>query len=148
MRSPDALRRGGFQLWLGLAEESHSLRAYRGLAELWQMVARTAYTELRYSPARLLGALLGLAATFLLPPLLLLGLPLHGDGPAAALSAAAWLLMALAYGPTWRLYGGGPLGSLGLPLAASLYAAMTADSARRHWRGAGGQWKERAYDFG
>jgi hypothetical protein len=56
--------------------------------------------------------------------------------------------MAVAYWPTWLFYGGGLLGSLGLPVAASLYAAMTADSARRHRRGAGGQWKERAYDFG
>jgi hopene-associated glycosyltransferase HpnB len=144
----EALRRGGFQLWLGLAEESHSLRAYRGLSELWQMVARTAYTQLRHSPLLLLCTLAGLAAAFLLPPLLFLALPFHGEELAAVLGGAAWLLMALAYGPTWQLYGGGLPGSVSLPLAASFYAAMTADSARRHWRGAGGQWKERAYDFG
>lgn len=143
-----ALRRRGFQLWLGLAEASRSLRAYRGLSDLWQMVARTAYTQLRYSPVLLAGTLLGLAATFLLPPLLLLGLPFHQSGAAALLGGIAWIFMALAYLPTWRFYGGSLQGSLGLPLAASLYAAMTLDSARRHWRGSGGQWKERAYDFG
>jgi hopene-associated glycosyltransferase HpnB len=144
----ETLRRRSFFLWLGLAEESHSLRPYEGLGELWHMVARTAYTQLRYSPALLLGTLVGLVLAFLLPPLLLVALVLHGDGLAAILGTASWTLMAVAYYPTVALYGGGPLLSLTLPVAAGLYAAMTADSARRHWLGVGGVWKERAHNFG
>lgn len=144
----EVLRRGGYRLWLGLADGSHSLRVYHGLADLWEMVARTAYTQLRYSPLLLLGSLVGLAVTFLLPPLLFLTMSFHGNSVAGLFGAGAWLLMALAYRPTWQSYGGSIAGTLSLPIAAGLYAAMTISSAWRHWRGAGGQWKERAYNFG
>jgi hopene-associated glycosyltransferase HpnB len=144
----EALRRRGGLLWLGLAEESVSLRPYEGLSTLWQMVARTAYTQLRHSPRLLLGTLIGLGLTFLLPPLLVLGAPLHGDAAALALGGLSWALMAAAYRPTLRLYAAPRLYALSLPLAALLYAAMTLDSARAHWRGEGGRWKERDYNFG
>lgn len=144
----EALRRRGGLLWLGLAEDSVSLRPYEGLAALWEMVARTAYTQLRLSPLLLAGTLLGLALTFLVPPLLVLAAPLHGDGAALVLGAAVWVLMAFAYRPTLRLYASPSAHALSLPLAALLYAAMTFDSARAHWRGQGGRWKERGYNFG
>jgi hypothetical protein len=53
--------------------------------------------------------------------------------------------MAFAYGPTVRLYGQPPWSVLTLPLAALLFTLMTADSARRHWKGLGGAWKGRSY---
>jgi hypothetical protein len=53
------------------------------------------------------------------------------------------LLMAVSYAPMLRLYRLSPLRGLTLPLIAALYAAMTADSARRHLRGRGGEWKGR-----
>src|SRR5262249_61228393 len=45
--------------WLGFTTDVRSVRPYPGLAELWGMVARSAYTQLRYSPP-LLVAVLGL----------------------------------------------------------------------------------------
>jgi hypothetical protein len=45
--------------------------------------------------------------------------------------------------PMLRLYRLAPLRALTLPGIAALYAAMTADSARRHHRGRGGEWKGR-----
>ncbi len=144
----ELLRRKGFALWLGLARTSHSLRVYQSLSDVWAMVARTAYTQLGHSPVLLLGTLAGLLLTFIAPPLLALLLPFHSNFAAAGLGAAAWLLMAMAYWPTRREYGGGVPGALTLPVAAALYCAMTLDSALRHWRGKGGQWKARAYDFG
>ena len=42
-----------------------------------------------------------------------------------------------------NFYGGNAIVGGGLPLAAGLYSAMTFDSAWRHWRGVGGQWKGR-----
>jgi len=54
-------------------------------------------------------------------------------------------LMAIAYLPTLRLYSCPPLLAFGLPAIASLYTAMTLDSALRHWRGQGGAWKGRVY---
>jgi hypothetical protein len=42
-----------------------------------------------------------------------------------------------------RLYRLSPLRAPTLPAIAALYAAMTADSARRHLAGRGGEWKGR-----
>lgn len=136
-------RREGRGIWVGLTEGSRSLRPYRGLGEIWRMVARSAYTQLHRNPLLLLGTLLGMALLYLAPPALLLTWPWHGDGVAALLGLAAWLAMALAEAPTLRLYRRPPLEGLLLPLAGLLYSAMTVDSALRHWRGQGGRWKGR-----
>jgi hopene-associated glycosyltransferase HpnB len=136
-------RRQNRGLWLGLTKKSRSLRPYCGLGEIWLMVARSAYTQLVHSPLLLLGTLLGMALIYLVPPAVLLFLPWHRDPTAALLGLAAWLLMAVAIGPTQRLYGQSWLWGLTLPLAALLYSAMTFDSARRHWLGRGGTWKGR-----
>ncbi|NJL00736.1 MAG: glycosyltransferase [Spirulinaceae cyanobacterium SM2_1_0] len=139
-RSPQSGR-----IWLGLTTATHSLRPYDSLATLWDMVARTAYTQLHYSPLLLLGTILGMGLIYLVPPVGLgLGL-LLGDGRVAIASGLAWLLMAIAYAPTLRLYQRSPLWAVGLPAIASLYTLMTLDSARRHWQGRGGAWKGRVY---
>ena len=51
--------------------------------------------------------------------------------------------MSLSFVPMLRLYRLSPLRAPGLPLIALLYAAMTADSARRHYAGQGAQWRGR-----
>jgi len=126
-------------IWLGLTADVHSLRAYPTLNEIRRMVARSAYAELRYSPLRLAGAVLGLALTYVAPPLL----AVFADGTAQALGAAAWALMTLAYLPTLRFYGLSPLWSLALPAVAAIYLGYTIDSALQHWQGRGGAWKGR-----
>ncbi len=136
-------RRAGLGLFLGLTLRSHSIRPYSDLGEIWNMVARSAYTQLRYSPLLLAGTLLGMLLLYLLPPVLLVSLPLHGNRIAAALGAVTWLLMALAWLPTLRLYALPAWRGLLLPLAGLLYTAMTFDSARRHWQGRGAAWKGR-----
>ncbi len=107
------------------------------------MVARSAYTQLRHSPLLLLGTLIGLALTFLAPPLVGLSAGLHGGEAAAILGFSAWSLMALSAVPIYRLYRQPVWLAAFLPLAAAFYAAMTLESALRHWRGAGGAWKGR-----
>ena len=136
--------------WLGLSRQVVSVRPYPGLASLWQMVARSAYTQLRYSPAVLAGTLTGLLFLYALPPAGaitgLVAVLAGGDGTAAlALGAglAGWALMSLSYLPMLRLYRLSPLRAPGLPLIALLYAAMTADSARRHYTGRGAEWRGR-----
>ena len=136
--------------WLGLSRQVVSVRPYPGLASLWQMVARSAYTQLRYSPAVLAGTLTGLLFLYALPPAGaitgLVAVLAGGDGTAAlALGAglAGWALMSLSYLPMLRLYRLSPLRAPGLPLIALLYAAMTADSARRHYAGRGAEWRGR-----
>jgi hopene-associated glycosyltransferase HpnB len=136
-----AVKRSGGRLWLGLADGTRSLRVYRDLEPIWTMVARSAFTQLRYSA--LLGTVLGMALLYLVPPLALLTAAMHGDAPAALLAAAAWLLMTAAYLPTVVYYRQPALAALTLPLAALLYLGMTIDSARRHWWGSGSRWKGR-----
>ncbi|MCW5893265.1 MAG: glycosyltransferase [bacterium] len=137
-----ALKRVG-RVWLGVTTSEHSVRPYVGLGDVWHMVARSAYTQLGYSPVILAGTILGLALVYLVPPLALLAWPLHGSAVAATAGAAAWLAMAATFLPTLALYGRSPLLALALPLAGVLYAAMTFDSARRHWTGRGAVWKGR-----
>jgi hopene-associated glycosyltransferase HpnB len=137
------LKRGG-PVWVGLSADEESVRPYAGLRDIWDMVARSAYTQLRYSPLLLVGTLAGLALLYLAPPFAALAWPWHGSGFAAACGAAAWALMAWSYQPTLRLYGLPAAFGLALPLAGALYAAMTLDSARRHARGRGAAWKGRS----
>lgn len=133
------VKRGGHRIWLGLADESISTRGYGTLGEILRMISRTAYTQLGYSPLQLVGCVVGLALTFLAPPLLLLA-----GGWAALLGGFAWLLMSLLYLPMVRFYGQSPLWAPLLPATATLYLWATLLSAWRHHRGRGGQWKGRS----
>jgi hopene-associated glycosyltransferase HpnB len=145
--------------WLGFTTSVHSRRPYPGLGGLWDMVARSAYTQLRYSPVLLAGTVAGLGWLYLLPPVATLG-GLAGaaagghPGPAgwwwwcAGAGLVGWALMTLSYLPVLRLYRLSPLRAPCLPVIALLYTAMTVDSARRHRRGRGGEWKGRAVPAG
>jgi len=136
--------------WLGVTRQVISVRPYPRLASLWQMVARSAYTQLRYSPALLAGTLAGLLFLYVLPPAgAITGLAGAGTGPGpltiltAAAGLAGWAFMSLSFVPMLRLYRLSPLRAPGLPLIALLYAAMTADSARRHYASRGAEWRGR-----
>jgi hopene-associated glycosyltransferase HpnB len=132
-------------IWLGLGVDEHSIRPYPHLRDVWDMVARSAYTQLRHSPWLLGGTLVGLLLLYALPVLALLGWPFHGNPSAALLGAGAWVAMSISFLPTLALYRRTPLLAAALPLAGVLYAAMTFDSALRHRRGRGAQWKGRAF---
>jgi hopene-associated glycosyltransferase HpnB len=131
------------RIWLGLTDGTRSLRRQNRLGELWAMVARTADTQLGHSAALLVLTVLGMLGLYLVPPLAVIGWPLHGEADSAALGLGAWLCMARAYWPTLRLYRLGAHWSLTLPLAGALYTAMTLDSALQYRRGRGGRWKGR-----
>jgi hopene-associated glycosyltransferase HpnB len=124
---------------LALGHASFSIRPYPGFIDIWRMIARTAYTQLRYSPVILLGTVLGLVLTYLAPPLL----ALLAHGTAAALGALAWALMAICFVPIARIYRRPVTWGLALPGIACFYLAATVGSAWQHWRGRGGTWKNR-----
>jgi hopene-associated glycosyltransferase HpnB len=141
--------------WLGLTTSVTSRRPYPRLSGLWDMIARSAYTQLRYSPAALAGTLAGLLWLYVLPPAAALGglgwLAAGGGATAGWLAAAGlagWAIMSASYVPMLRLYRLSPWRAPGLPLVAILYAGMTADSARRYHLGRGGQWKGRTIPAG
>ena len=144
------IKRQRGRCWLGVTRQVVSVRPYPRLASLWQMVARSAYIQLRYSPVLLAATLAGLLFLYVLPPagaIAGLAAVLAGGGGAAAFTLGAglagWALMSLSYLPVLRLYRLSPLRAPGLPLIALLYAAMTADSARRHYAGRGAEWRGR-----
>jgi hopene-associated glycosyltransferase HpnB len=133
------------RIWLGLSTLTQSLRPYPDLDTIWNMVARTAFTQLNYSPFMLLGALIGMTLVYLVPPIgAILGV-LTGNWPLTAIGFTTWLLMTLAYLPTIRFYQCSLWLACCLPVIAFLYTLMTLDSALRHWQGRGGAWKGRVY---
>ena len=133
------------KIWLGLTRETHSLRPYPSLKTIWDMVARTAYTQLYYSPLLLLGTLVGMTVIYVVPPMSTIVGLLTGHWTIALTGLITWLMIAVAYLPTLLLYQCSPLLAFGLPAIAFLYTLMTFDSALRHWRGQGGAWKGRVY---
>lgn len=127
-------------VWMGTTRRSESLRAYRTFAEIRDLIARTAFTQLRYSSFLLGGTVLAMVLTYLAPVALLF----THDFSARVLGAAAWLLMTLSFAPAVRFYRVSLLWAPLLPLAALFYTYSTCVSAVRFWLGHGGQWKGRA----
>jgi hopene-associated glycosyltransferase HpnB len=133
------------KIWLGLSTSTISLRPYDSLKTIWDMVARSAYTQLNYSPVLLVGSLSGMTLVYLLPPIgIILGV-LLGNWTITLVSFTAYLLMTFAYLPIIRFYKCPAIFAFSLPIIAFLYTLMTVDSALRHWQGRGGEWKGRVY---
>ena len=135
-----AVKHSGGKIWMRLTRASRSLRAYSGFAEIRDMISRTAFTQLRYSALELLGTLLGLTITFLVPVVL----TFHRHPLVWLPALLAWCLMTASFLPTVAFYRLAPLWAPALPLSALFYAYATLLSAVRYWRGRGGQWKGRA----
>jgi len=131
------------RIWVGLSDTECSARPYSGLGEIWVMVARSAYTQLRHSAWILALTVVGMTLVFLSPPLVALTVAAHGSVWAALLALSAWLAMAWSFRPSALRYRRSPALGLVLPAAALLYLGMTLDSARRYRIGAGSQWKGR-----
>lgn len=135
-----AVKRHG-RIWLGHTTLAASVRPYESVADIWRMVARTAYVQLRFSPWVLAGTVAGLALVWLAPP----ALALFGHGTAQWLGALAWLGSMLSFLPTLRRFRLSPAWALALPGIACFYMAATLGSAWNHHRGQGVTWKRRAY---
>jgi hopene-associated glycosyltransferase HpnB len=140
-----AVQRAGGTLWLGYATRVRSIRSYPRLSDLWNVVARSAYTQLRYSPVTLAGTIAGLFIAYE-AWLVVLIVGLARDNLTLSLAGAvAWALLTVSYVPMVVYYRLSPWRALTLPLVAGLYGAMTVDSAWRHRRGVGAEWKGRTY---
>jgi len=128
-------------IWLGLTDRVRSIRSYDRLSDVRQMISRSAYAQLRHSPLLLIAVMIGMTITFLVPPLLVI----FASGWPRYLGLVAWLMMAASFLPTLRFYRISPLWAVALPGIALLYLLYTLDSAYRHWRRRGGQWKGRLH---
>lgn len=140
-----AVKGTGGHIWLGLADRVDSVRPYPRLHDLWRMVSRSAYAQLRHNPLLLLGTVAGLVLVYLVPPAAVVTGAVSGSTATAVVGGAAWAVMAGTYVPMLRYYRQplwlAPL----LPFTAFLYLLMTADSAVQHYRGRGAAWKGRTY---
>jgi hopene-associated glycosyltransferase HpnB len=137
------VKRNGGRLWLGASATTRSIRPYGGFSGIGRMISRSAFSQLRHSNILLVLSMVGMAATYLLPPaLVFVG---HRIVP-AALGGTAWLLMVFSYLPVLRLYRLNPLWALALPVAAVFYVGATFHSAWKYWMGRGGEWKGRIQD--
>lgn len=145
------IKRAGGRLWLGFTRSVRSVRRYGTLRSTWDMVARSAFTQLRRSPLLLLGTVLGMLLLYAVPPAALLGglaalaLGVPGASMLALLGAGTWLVMGLSFLPILRHHDAGDWTALLLPAAGVLYSAMTVDSSWRHATGRGGAWKGRVH---
>jgi hopene-associated glycosyltransferase HpnB len=131
-------------IYLGHSGLATSVRPYPGFPDLWQMISRTAFTQLRYSALLLALTLVGLTLVWLVPVFEVI----FGHGWRFAAGLTAFLLAAISYLPTLTRYRRNPLWSLALPLIALFYMAATLGSALNYWLGRGASWKNRAYRDG
>jgi hopene-associated glycosyltransferase HpnB len=134
----------GHRIWVGQSHAVVSARPYDGLGPIWEMVARSAFTQLRYSVWLLALCNLLIASLFLGP---LAGL-IWGDANARAFAFMAYACMTGSYWPSLRYYQQRSAWALSLPVIATLYLAMTWTSALRYWRGDRSRWKNRVYAVG
>jgi hopene-associated glycosyltransferase HpnB len=137
------VRASGGRVWLGISDlPIRSIRPYGGLSGIRAMIARSAFAQLNHSTLLLIGTLIGMLLIYIAPPLLWLS----RDALAAALGFAAWLISAILYAPTVRLYGAPLWTAFALPVIAIFYLVATVESAIQYWTGKGGQWKGRIQD--
>ncbi len=129
-------------IFLGHSALAVSIRDYPNFSDIWRMISRTAFTQLRCSAALLALTLLGLSMLWLVPVAAILS----GSGWQRAAGFAAFALAAASYFPTLARYERNRLWALLLPLIALFYMAATVGSGLDHWRGRGPRWKNRAYE--
>ena len=141
-----ALKRHRPPIWIGMTHSVRSLRAYPTLDDFWSMVARSAFTQLRYSAWWLLLATAMMIVTLLAPIAGVVAGAATGDVRLALTAGAAWLAIAATYWPVVSFYRLPPAWAATLPLAAALFLAMTWGSAFDYWRGTRARWKARDYD--
>lgn len=128
-------------IWLGLTDRVHSIRRYESFADVKQMISRSAYAQLQFSPLLLAATIAGMLLVFVAPP----ALAFFAHGIARWLGIAAWLLMMVSFQPMLRFYRLWPLWGVALPAIALFYAIYTLDSGYRHARRQGGSWKGRVH---
>ncbi len=140
-----AIKSSGGSTWIGLTRKTASIRGYETLAPLWDMVKRTAFTQLGRSYGTTLLASVAMGLLYLAPPALTFYGIRRADARLTSVATAAWVLMATLYMPTLVAYGRRKREAFLLPFAAALYVAMTLDSAFAHVCGRGGIWKGRVH---
>lgn len=138
------VKQSGGACWTGQSLDVRSTRAYERLGSIWQMVSRTAFTQLHHSVPLLLLTTAAMLLVFTVPLLALASL----QAPVWMAGGIALLAMWLSFTPCILLYGLHPGWILTLPAAAVLLLVMTWHSAWSWWRGEAAIWRGRRYSSG
>jgi len=131
----------GFRIWLGLTHAAASIRGYKNIKEIGDMIARSAFAQLHYSPCLLILCTFILLLLYVLPALMVAS----SNRVIRGLSLVSLGTMLLTYLPTLRFYRRSWAWALCLPLIAGFFLAMTWTSAFGYWRGERTRWKGRVY---
>jgi hopene-associated glycosyltransferase HpnB len=131
----------GFGIWLGLTHSVKSGRGPQRLQEIWDMVARTAFTQLHHSVGLLVLCTLVMLLVYQVPVITVVS----SNNLIRSLSVGSFVIMFVTYVPILRFYHRSLTWALSLPLIAALFLAMTWTSAIRYWRGERTRWKGRIY---
>ena len=150
-----------FDIALLVSPDLLSLREYQTLGEIWHMVTRSAFTELKYSYLRLLFCIVAMTVTYFVPIVALvyaLGLlacyvqsvptnaaVLISTLTLAGIACATLFLTWYSYRPTIAYLKVSKWFAFSLPVAALLYLLMTLHSAWRYLFGVKSAWKGRQY---
>jgi hopene-associated glycosyltransferase HpnB len=137
-----AVKKGGV-IYLGHSGLARSIRPYPETRDIWDMIARSAFTQLNYSLLILIGTVLGLALVWFVAPAAILFGGLFSWR--FWLGLATYAIAMYSYLPTLRRYEQPRVLALALPFIAAFYMAATIASAVNYWRGTGATWKSRAY---
>jgi hopene-associated glycosyltransferase HpnB len=135
------IKKSGNRTWIGLSHSVRSHRPYARLSNFWEMVERTAFTQLKYSSRLLLATTFAMLLSFWLPWAGLFSPHL----PLRIIAIFGVFAMTLSYLPTLRYYRRSIFWVPMLPLISGLYLLMTWSSALRYWRGMRSEWKGRVY---
>jgi hopene-associated glycosyltransferase HpnB len=138
-----AVKAGG-RIYLGHSELARSVRPYPEVADIWRMIARSAYAQLHFSPILLTGVTMAMALVWLVPPLAVFNL----HGLPRFLGLLTWAMSAATYLPTLTRFRRSFVWAIFLPAIALFYMVATIGSAVNHYRGRGVVWKGRAYAGG
>ncbi|MEC9248752.1 MAG: glycosyltransferase [Pseudomonadota bacterium] len=135
------VKRNERRTWIGLSHAVKTTRRYESIKTIWNMVARTAYTQLHYSIILLLISSFTLLIIFIAP---LTGL-VSGDPLTTIISIVSVGMMSLSFRPIIGFYRLSVFWCLTLPLSTTLFLMMTWTSAFRFWTGQRSHWKDRVY---
>ncbi len=136
------IKKQGYRTWIGQTHGVLSQRPYVTLNEIWQMVARTAYTQLHYSLLLLLGCTFIMVLMYWWP---VIALATQAGQWMVMMNLVSCLLMMILYWPTLNFYGLSIFWVLAMPIVAAFFLMMTWTSAFRYWRGERSRWKGRSY---
>ena len=131
-------------IWLGLTEKVCSRRCYTNLSEIWKMVSRTAYEQLRFSPLYLCLSILGMCIIYLYP---LLALFFFEEIQISLflLNILTIVILVISFRPTVNFYKLPYFYYFSLPIVSLIYMMMTFTSAFNFHFRKGNVWKGRKY---